>query len=148
MPIEFSTCLERDLVYARWHGRVDFDQFEQNFVQYVSDTHYRPGRPELIDHSEITDFDIDSNLVRSILRQVNEQSPTIIVKTHTVIYSPNETIFGLGRMYQILAELADGIRVEVFQNECDALAALGLEHDSIAELLSAETFRPACVRAG
>ncbi|MEJ6395591.1 hypothetical protein V8J82_20195 [Gymnodinialimonas sp. 2305UL16-5] len=143
MPIEFSTCLERDLLYARWYGRVDFDQFAQNFMNYVADEYYRPGRRELIDHSGIDEFDIDFNLVRSILRQVNAQDPTNQVTTHTVIYSPDETIYGMGRMYQTLSEMAQGIRVEVFRTEREALDALGLEHSSIAALRSAEVFLPA-----
>ncbi len=148
MPIEFSTCLERDLLYARWHGMINFEQFEQNFIRYLTDAHYRPGRPELIDHSGITEFDINHNLVRTILRQVNEQAPGAIVKTHTVIYSPNETIYGLGRMYQILAEMAEGIEVEVFREEKEALAALSLDYTSIDDLLAAETFLPPQPRAG
>ena len=148
MPIEFSTCLERDLVYARWHGAIDYPQFVQNFADYVSDAHYRPGRPELLDHSGITSFDINFNLVRSILRKVNDQSPAAKVTTHTVIYSPNETVFGMGRMYQILADLAEGIKVEVFQTEREALDALGLPYASIAELLDAELFLPATRRLG
>ena len=142
MPIEFSTSLERDLVYARWYGHLTFDHFVENFALYLNDAYYRPGRPELIDHSEITEFDINYSLVRSILRQVNDQQPGQVVQTHTVIYSPNETIFGLGRMYQILSDMAEGIRVEVFQDEREALAALNLGHSSIADLLAAENFLP------
>lgn len=148
LPIEFSTCLERDLVYARWFGAVDFDQFGANFVRYLGDVNYRPGRPELIDHSELTTLDLDPNTLRTMLRQVNEQSPALVVETHTVIYSPQDTLFGLGRMYQILADLAEGIRVEVFQDEGEVLAALGLEYESIEELLKQETFLPPTPRGG
>ncbi|MBF9044935.1 hypothetical protein HKCCE4037_16445 [Rhodobacterales bacterium HKCCE4037] len=142
MPIEYCTSLELDLLYARWFGRVDFEQFELNFARYLNDAHYRAGRPELIDHSGIVHFDINFSLVQSILRQVNAQVPEILVETHTVLYSPNETIFGIGRMYQSLAEIAGGIRVEIFQTEREALDALQLPHESIAHLLEAETFHP------
>lgn len=148
MPIEFFTGLECDLVYKRWYGVVDFDQFERNIARYVADAHYRPGRRELVDHSGITEFNISSKLVRSMLRRVNEQNPDFAVQTHTVIFSPNETMFGLGRMYQLLAELADGIRVEVFQDEAEAMAALELPHTTIADLLSAEIFLPQAPRTG
>ncbi len=148
MPIEFSTSLELDLLFARWHGRVDFEQFEQNFVRYLGDAHYRPGRPELIDHSGITEMDINLNYVKSILRQVNEQAPGTLVKTRTVLYSPNETVYGIGRMYQTLADMADGIQVEVYQTEREALDALELPHSSIEQLLAAETFLPPTPRAG
>lgn len=148
MPIEFSTCLERDLLYARWYGDIDFDDFEQNFRNYLIDAHYRPGRPELIDLSQIMQFDINFNLVRSMLRQVNAQAPAQVVHTPTVIYSPRDTIYGIGRMYQSLAENAGGIRVEVFQTERDVLRSLGLEHRSIADLLATEVFLAAAPRTG
>ncbi len=127
---------------------MDFEQFELNFARYLGDVHYRPGRRELIDHSEITDFDINFSLVQSILRQVNDQAPGIVVNTHTVLYSPKETIFGIGRMYQTLAEIAGGITVEVYQSEREALDALNLPHESIAHLLEVETFLPPTPRTG
>lgn len=148
MPIEYAISPERDLLYARWYGEVDFDQFQASFGQYLDDANYRPGRPELIDHSEVTGIDINFGLVKSILRQVNAQMPGQIVTTRTVVYSPNDTVYGLGRMYQILSELADGIRVEVFQDEAEALAALKLPYGTIAELLSAETFLPPTPKTG
>ncbi len=149
MPIEFSTCLERDLLYARWWGYVDFDQFQANFDAYLNDKYYVPGRPELIDHSGITELDINFDIMRTLLRTVNEQSPSIIVDTHTVIYSPNDTVFGVGRMYQLLSELAHGIRVEIFRTEEEALAALELldTYKSFADLLEDNDFKPACRRA-
>jgi hypothetical protein len=142
LPIEYATSLELDLLYARWSERVDFEQFELNFVRYLQDEHYRPGRRELIDHSDITLFDINFSLVQSILRQVNEQSPGEVADTHTVIYSPKETVYGIGRMYQTLAEIAGGITVEIFQTEREVLDALGLPHASIKQLLETETFLP------
>ncbi|OAN74907.1 hypothetical protein A8B78_17050 [Jannaschia sp. EhC01] len=148
MPIEFSICLDRDLVYARWFGAVDFDQFTANFARYVGDANYRPGRRELIDQSLVTTFEGDPNLMRSMLRRVNEQAPSVVVKTHTVIYSPQDTLFGLGRMYQILAELAEGIQVEVFKDEREALEALRLPHASISQLLETEDFIAPRLRGG
>ncbi len=135
------------MLYAHWSGAVDYDQFEANFIRYLQDAHYRPGRPELIDLAAVTDIDINFNLVRSMVRQVNEQAPGIIVDTRTVLYAPDETAFGIGRMYQTLADISGGTRVEVFRTEREALDALELPHVSIAHLLEVETFFPATARA-
>lgn len=148
MPIEFSTCLERELVYARWSGHITFDDFVENFERYLGDAHYRPGRPELIDHSDLTGADINYGYAKSMLRQVNAQMGDVKVNTHTVIYAPGGTAFGLSRMYQLLAELSDGIAVEVFDTEREALDALGLPHESIADLLAVETFHPPALKDG
>ena len=147
-PIEFATSLELDIVYARWHGGVDFEQILQNFARYIGDAYYRPGRPELIDLAAVTESDLNFNLARSLLRQVNEQAPGTVVETHTVLYSPNETMFGLGRMYQTLADIAGGIRVEVHSTEGEALSALGLPYTTIAELRAKGVFHPATPKAG
>lgn len=140
MPINYVISLNLDLVYARWEGHVDFDQFVGNFQRYLKDDNYRAGRPELLDLSGITEMDINFSLVRTILRQVNDQSPEAKVQTLTVIYAPGETVFGMGRMYQTLAEMAGGIRVELFTQERPCLEALGLPYETFADLLNAGEF--------
>ena len=109
----------------------------------MNDLHYRPGRRELIDHSGLTNLDISFDMMRALLRTVNEQAPSIVVETHTVIYSPNDTVYGVGRMYQSLADLAEGIQVEIFQDEVQALAALELgQYSSIEAVLEQNEFQP------
>jgi len=140
--------LEKNLLYARWSGVVDYNAFERNFDAYLDDVHYQPGRPELIDHSDVSELNINFNLLRSLLRRVNEQSPFVAVETHTVIYSPNDTVYGVGRMYQALAGLSSGIRVEIFQDEQEALSALGFgEYANIASLLAQNEFEPSARRS-
>ncbi|MBF9035769.1 hypothetical protein HKCCE2091_16090 [Rhodobacterales bacterium HKCCE2091] len=143
MPIEFSTCLERDLLYARWTGIIGMQEFLGNFEAYVSDRHYRPGRPELVDLSRMTDFDGGFNTFSAALRVVNNQEPGTIVHTRTVLWAPNDSIYGLGRMYQQLADLAGGIEVEIYRTEAGALGALMLPYETIDSLLASETFHPA-----
>lgn len=148
MPIQFSTSLEIDLLHARWWGRVSFDEFKETFARYLEDENYKPGRRELIDVGGLEDFDIDFARARAMLRIVNSQSATMQVKTQTVIWSPNEEMYGLGRMYQQLAELADGIEVQIFHHQKGALAALGLAQPSIGALLQKYEFLPAKPCAG
>lgn len=142
MPIAFSTCLELDLVYERWSGTVRFDEFRASFGRYLQDVHYRPGRPELIDLSRLAETDLNFEKMRAMLALVNRQSPHNKVRTRTVIFAPYDVFYGLGRMYQQLAELAQGIEVEVYSHETDALWALGLEASSIAALLRSAAFLP------
>lgn len=142
VPIEFSTSLDLDLLYARWSGFVTFDEFKATFASYLSDAHYKPGRRELIDGSRLSDFDINFKTARAALRIVNAQAPGIQVKTQTVLWVPNEEIYGLGRMYQQLAELEGGIQVHLFDQEEDALDALGLPCRTVESLLSEGNFLP------
>ncbi|MEL6954127.1 MAG: hypothetical protein AAFN09_16815 [Pseudomonadota bacterium] len=148
MPIQFATSLELDLLHARWWGRVSFDEFKATFAAYLDDENYKPGRRELIDVGGLEDFDIDFARARAMLRIVNSQSPAVQVKTQTVIWSPNEEIYGLGRMYQQIAELADGIEVQIFHHQKGALAALDLSYPSFGALLERYEFLPAKPRGG
>ena len=140
MPIIFMTCLEREVLYAKWQGRIALPEYNDVFRSYTQGVHYRPGRPELIDTSEMLDFDVDFHEMRGLLRNVNSQSPFQRVKTKTAVFCPNDFIFGLGHMYQQLAELDDGIKVELYEQEGDALKALDLPYSTIEDFLSGEKF--------
>ncbi|QXT39639.1 hypothetical protein [Gymnodinialimonas ceratoperidinii] len=146
MPIKFSTCLERNFLFAQWSGVVTFEQILEVFDAYRNDVHYVPGRAEFVDLSEVDDLDVNFRLMQSLLREVNNQAPGVQVKTHTVIYAPNDVIFGLARMYETLAELAEGIEVYAFTDESEALAHAGLPYDTIAEMQASERFAPATPR--
>lgn len=148
MPIVYSTCLERNFLFMRLSGYIDFGQILAGRRAYPQDCHYCPGRPELIDVSATSELDVNFGLVKSILREVNNLVPGMRLKTPTVIYSPNETVYGLGRMYQTLADLAGGIEMHVFMEEQEALAKLDLEYSSIEEMMAAETLHPYQPRSG
>ena len=142
MPIEFSTSLDLDLLYARWYDRVDLAQFKENFKRYLSDENYRPGRTELIDLSDLAHFDLDFRRIWGILSMVNAQLPGVKVTTRTVLIAPFDLMFGFSRMFQSLAENAGGVKVEVYRNEEDALTALDLPYATIDDMLENGGFRP------
>lgn len=140
MPIEYSISLDLDIQVARWWGKVDISEYRTMFAAYLQDRNYRLGRPELCDLSGVTELDADFARIWSVLTMVNEQANGAPVSTHCVIFAPHDTIFGLGRMYQSLAENAGGVQVQVVRTEAEALAAMGLPGESIADLAAHGTF--------
>ncbi len=140
MPIIVKTCLEQNVLYAKWQGRITVAEFVDVFIAYTEGPHYSPGRPELIDTSSMLDIDVGFNEMRSLLRNVNSQSQQRKVKTKTVVFCPNDYIFGLGHMYKRLAELGDGIKVELYEEETSALAAIGLPFSTIKQFITTENF--------
>ena len=140
MPIFFKTCLERDILYSKWQGRVTVPEYVEVFNAYTQGLHYKPGRPELIDTSEMIDFDVDFHKMRRLLRIVNSQSALHGIQTNTVVFCPNDFVYGLAHMYQQLAELDVSIKVELYEKEADALAALTLPYATIEEFQREETF--------
>lgn len=143
VPIEYFTSLKLDLVYERWWGQIDLDQFRDIFVTYLADRHYRPGRAELVDLSGVTRVDLDFQRIQVMLRTVNDQLPGQTVRTRSVVWAPDDETFATGRMYQQLADYAGGVSVDIHREEAEALAACGLEHASMADLLRDGDFLPA-----
>lgn len=127
---------------ATWSGVITLDMFKGNYFDYLSDVNYRPGRTELIDQREFEDFEGDFQSVRAALSFVNASGHGDAVRTRTVVLATDEGIYGLGRMYQQLADLAQGIRVEVFTEEEEALKALLLPYKTIKEMRTEEIFLP------
>lgn len=147
MPIEFRTCLNRDFVYAKWIGRVTLDEFKENYFNYISDPHYRAGRTELVDQRDFVDFIGDFAMIKSALSYVNAKGQGPVVRTRTIVLTPPGGVFGLGRMYQQLADQAQGIMVDVFTSTPEALAALDLPYETLEEMLAGETFTPVTATA-
>ena len=130
------------MLLAKWSGIITLEAFKDNYFDYLSDVNYRPGRTELIDQREFQDFEGDFQAVRAALSFVNASGDGLAVQTRTVVLATDEGVYGLGRMYQQLADLAQGIRVEVFTNEAEALRALHLPYKTIEEMRMNETFLP------
>ncbi len=142
VPIRFSISLDLDLMYTAWCGRVSIEEFRAIFVRYVEDPNYRPGRTELIDFSDVEHIDANFSSIWSALNLVNAQVPGQVVRTRTVMVAPGDVVFGLARMFQTLAENADGIKVEVYRSATMALDALDLDFASVEELLERGGFFP------
>lgn len=140
MPISFATSLDLDLVYAKWTGFVDLPTFAENFGRYLSDRNYLPGRTEFVDLSELTDMDISFDIARGMLRRINTQLPGIVVETRIVVWAPDDTAYGVTRMFQQLAELSQGVQIEVYRSADEALSALDLGFDNIEGLIAAGAF--------
>ncbi|GAB5449510.1 hypothetical protein [Gymnodinialimonas sp.] len=142
LPIEYAISTELNVMLARWWGDVEIGEYRELFAAYLRDENYQVGRPEICDLSDVQELDADFARIWSILTMVNAQTGGEPVKTTCVIYAPNETHYGLARMYQSLAENADGIQVAVFRDEATAMAHLNLPGPSLKALRESHGFHP------
>ena len=148
MPIKFRISPDLDLVYTAWWGDVSIAEWRQVFSRYLNDPHYRPGRTELTDLSGVGRIDATFNSIWSALNMVNGQLPGGAERTRTVLVTPGEVAFGLARMYQTLAENANGIKVEIYRTPEAALRALNLDYGSVEELLEHGLLEPVTASEG
>jgi hypothetical protein len=134
LPIEYSISLDLNLVFTRWFGNVDLDQFRELFAIYLEDENYLVGRPQFCDFSGITSMDADFNGIWSVLAMVNAPKVSLERKSKCVVFAPGDMAFAFSRIYQSLAEYEDGVQVTVCREEQEALAALGLADETIEEM--------------
>lgn len=141
MPIDFSVSLDLDILVARWEGDVDVSEYRDGFTKYLQDPDYVLGRRELCDFSQVNNLDADFKRIWSVLTMVNNQAGGAPVDTQCAIYAPDDVTFGLARMYQSVADSADGVRVCVFRGEAEALKHLALPADTVDGLFQKGSFR-------
>jgi hypothetical protein len=131
-----------DRARSRISWRSSKSAAEQALSRLKSDRHYKPGRTELTDLTGAHQVDANFGNLWSVLNDVNNQVPGTTVRTRTVLILPDEAMYGVGRMYQSLAENSDGIEVEIHRSADAALAALGLDFCTIDELYERGHFLP------
>lgn len=134
MPIRYAISEAHDLLFAEWTGRVSYAEWEANYARYLADPDYVPGRREFLDCSGLEDFEVNFALVRGILREVNRRVPDPGQSHETVALVPGGVVFGIARMFQSLAENAQGVQTRLCRDESEALALLNLPHANLAAL--------------
>lgn len=136
MPIRYWIFKQADITYARWSGLIDAAEMRRNFLAYLNDPDYRPGRPELIDLRTAMSGEIDLGNLTMLLNKANSQNFGAGSGTLTSVLAPEDMAFGLSRQYQGLASSRGGIRVSVNRHEAGALAVLGIDKLTIDEFLA------------
>ncbi len=148
MPVHFNISTDLNVVVARWQGEVDVCEYRASFSAYLEDKDYCVNRRELCDLSGITSVDADFKRIWSILTMVNSPARGGPVYSHCAIYAPDDVTFGLARMYQSVADSANGVIVSVFRQEAEALAQLELPYDTVDRLIDAGKFRTIAQTSG
>lgn len=148
MPIEIGISDRLDLVYGRWSGRIDLQTIVAMLSEYHTDPNFVQGRRELCDFSDVSDLDVSFKEAWSILSTVNAHETPKARRTQVYLYAPQDTAFGLARMYQSLADFEGGVEVIILTSEAEALTALGLDYGSLAKMRAEGGFVPLVAASG
>jgi hypothetical protein len=115
MPITIGVDREQPLVTTTVWGAVTYEEIQSHLSE---EEHRRAtGYPELID-AMAASTTLSSDEVRALVNRTHDmlrQAPF----GPTAIASDNDVVYGMARMYQILAE-RDGISIGVFRSVADA----------------------------
>jgi hypothetical protein len=115
MPITLGVDREHRLVTTTVWGQVTYEEIQSHLSE---EEHLRAtGYPELIDAIGASTT-LTADEVRALVNRTHDmlrQGPF----GPTAIASDNDVLYGMARMYEILAE-RDGISVGVFRNVRDA----------------------------
>ena len=118
MPISYEIDSDARLVRGRQYGVVVEDDLRSHVETLWSDPRFRADLDELHDLSEVMAFEVSSEYIRSLAKQVN----CLFSKNASVrvaFVAPSDLLFGLTRMYGLLrADSQDEIRV--FRKLADA----------------------------
>ena len=115
MPIALRVDRERGLVTTTVWDHVTYEEIQSHLSE---EEHLRAtGYPELID-AMAASTTLTADEVRAIVRRTHD-----ILRRGpfgpTAIASDNDVVYGMARMYQILAE-RDGISIGVFRSVAEA----------------------------
>jgi hypothetical protein len=135
--IEYVIWKDINLVDVTCRGHVTAAEIRDVYGQYRADPDYVPGRPELIDCSQASDVDLDLRSVQGLIRMANQQPPGQLVETHVVMLAYSPWSFGVMRMFESVSQVVKGVRVQACRNDREALDALGIPLESLAEMRSA-----------
>jgi len=137
VSIHYSISEHLDLAVFRWEGTVTTDEYFDALKRYTSDNHYKRGRTEFVDVSDLVDFEANFANMLGLIGKANREYDSRVCQTRVIVWSPNNMIFGIARMMQQLAEIDGGICVDVFLKEEEALSALDVNFSSVDQLHTA-----------
>lgn len=120
MPYHFEFDSDHRILLVVLEGDIDGDQMRRANVELQPHKNRLHASAVITDASTVASFDVSSATVRDLAKRASrpaEQTPGFLV-------APSDHLFGMGRMFQILA---DRDQVHVVRTRQEALAALGVQ---------------------
>lgn len=135
MPVSFRILPEHGIVYVRYEGFALLDETLQAFGEYAAHPLARPGQKHLIDLAEVTG--IEQDYVKMMRVQAGKADALMGTGQQTlmVYYAPTRLSYEMSKFILRSWEGIEAVVPLVQQDETQALALLGVDRNSFAELL-------------
>jgi hypothetical protein len=116
MPTFYKIDKERRVVLTSGSGRLTLADSLAHQNRLLNDPDFDPTFSQIADYTQFTQFDLSANDIR----QLAERS-VFSPQSRRALIVPNDFAFGLGRMFQILRDIAGEQGIGVFRNLEEAL---------------------------
>lgn len=121
MPVHVAVDRSRKLVVTTYFGDVTDADVARQISQIKDQAPYGPAYCAITDFTQVTQFNISSNEIRSV---AESESP--LAEARRVMVAPSDEVYGTSRMFQSLASRTRP-RITVVRTLGEAYAALGIE---------------------
>jgi hypothetical protein len=135
MGITYSFFPDRFLIYIRLEGYVDQKDIFRYFAKFERDKSLKSGCNELIDFAALTDLDLTYEQMRTIRLREEGYYKNTSTPVLCVIHAPQDTAFGMARMYQQMVATNDDHIVQIARTEAETLEMLGQPETRFSDLL-------------
>ena len=118
--IEFAFDPARRLRTARFHGVVRDDDLAGAYQALVASPDYDAGADDLVDLRGVTHLGVTSEGLRGIM-ELFAPIDDLGIATRLAIVAPNDAVYGVSRMYEMLR--GDGVpeEISVFRDVDEAM---------------------------
>ena len=136
MGISYKYFPERFLMFIRLKGHVNQRDIFRYLSKFEKDAQWDRGCRELIDFSGLTDLDLSFEEMRAVRLRQETYYTSVREPVLCVIHAPEDTAFGMARMYQQLVSMTGDQVVQIANTEAEALSLLGQSETGFRELLT------------
>ncbi len=135
MSVSLRILPEHFLVYIHCVGRMDMSECARTFAAMIAHPDYRKGMRELVDFSDLTDWERDyPAMMRHQAREAEVRNdprhPSLVV-----CLAPDDRSQGLAQFIKRAWDHTHHVVAVTVETEPEALAVLGVDVPSIAALL-------------
>jgi hypothetical protein len=116
MPAFYKIDKDRRVVITTASGVVSIADGLAHQNKLLNDPDFDPSFSQLMDFTQATQVDLSGEDVRRLAKQ-NIFSPD----SRRAILAPSDSVYGLGRMFEILREMTGERGIRVFRNLDEAL---------------------------
>jgi len=116
MPATYAIDKQRRLVITTGLGRVTLAEALAHQEQLRKDPDFDPSFSQIMDLTRITEFALEANDIRRLA-----QGTVFSRESRRAIIASSDLVYGFGRMFEILREIAGENGIRVFRDVDEAL---------------------------